>query len=141
MDPIAAKDMVRRFVEAAQTRGDPAAVDEFLAPDFVDHAPFPGFPPTRDGVRQLFAALRAAFPDLQAEVHDQVAEGDRVVTRKTLRGTHRGAFLGVPPTGRTVALAVIDILRVSGGRIAEHWGVADQLGLLVQLGAISPPGG
>ena len=129
------KGLVRRFVEEAQTRGNLAAIDEYLAPDFVDHSAPPGLPSDREGVRMLFGALRAAFPDLRAEIHDQVAEDDRVVTRKTLRDTHRGDFLGITPTGRPAALAVIDILRVRDGRITEHWNVVDLAGLFAQLGA------
>jgi steroid delta-isomerase-like uncharacterized protein len=130
------KALVRRFVDEAQSRGNLAAIDEYLAPGFVDHSALPGFPDTRDGVRALFGALRQAFPDLQAEIHEQIAQGDRVVTRKTLRGTHQGDLFGVPASGRRVAFDVIDILRVDGGRITDHWNVLDQFALMTQIGAI-----
>ena len=111
-----------------------------MSTDFVDHSAFPGIPADRGGVRLLFAMLRSGFPDLQATVHDQVADDDKVVTRKTLHGTHRGEFMGIPPTGRSAALEIIDILRVRDGKITDHWCVVDQLGLLQQLGVIPAPG-
>lgn len=128
------KAQVRRFVEATQVRDEPDAVERFLAPGFVDHAAPPGLPPTREGVRQLFAAMRRAFPDLRAEIHDQIAEGDRVATRKTLRGTHLGAWMGIAATGRAVAFEVMDVLRLEDGWIVEHWNLIDLHGLLAQLG-------
>ncbi len=99
-----------------------------------------GLPPTREGVKQLFTALRTAFPDLHATIHDQIAEGNRVVTRKTFYGTHQGELLGIPATGKQVAFEVIDILQLAGGKITDHWNVVDQLGLMQQLGVIPPPG-
>jgi steroid delta-isomerase-like uncharacterized protein len=136
-------------VEETQSRGNVEALDEFLAEDFVDHSAFPGFPPTRDGVKQLFRMFHTAFEDFHATIHDQVGEGGKVVTRKTLHGTHRGEFFGVPPTGKQVTIDVTDILYVDEGRITDHWTVVDQLGLMRQLGVIpeagqqseeSPPG-
>jgi len=121
---------VRAFIAAAYCHADLAAIDAYLAPELVDHSPMSGLPPTRDGLRLLFAALRTAFPDLQATIHDQVAEGDKVVTRKTLTGTHEGPFLDLPPTGNRVSFEVIDILRLAGGRVIERWCVIDQLALL-----------
>jgi predicted ester cyclase len=102
----------------------------------VDHTPLPGVPPTRDGVKGFFAALKAAIPDLRIEILDQIAEGGGVATRKKFTGTHDGPFLGVPASGRTVDFEVIDILRSREGRITDHWVVVDQLGLLTQLGAM-----
>ena len=101
---------------------------------FVDRTPFPGVPPTRDGVKMLFGYLRAAFPDLKVDVSEQIAEEDKVVTRKTFRGTHGGEFMGMPATGRPVAFEVIDILTFDGGKIAEHRMVVDRLGIQQQLG-------
>jgi predicted ester cyclase len=128
---------VRAFVAAAYCRGDLAAIDVYLAPDFVDHNPVSGLPPDRDGLRLLFAALRTAFPDLQATIHDQVAENDKVVTRKTLTGTHEGPFMGLRPTGNRVSFEVIDILRLADDKVIERWCVVDQLALLRTLRA--PP--
>ena len=131
------KDVVRRFVDEYQTAADERAFDELLHPDVVDHSRPPGIAPGSEGVRQQFDALRAAFPDLRATILDQIAEGDKVVTRKVFTGTHGGAFQGVEPTGREVQIHVIDIVRVAGGRIVEHWSCVDRLGLLAQLGAVA----
>jgi steroid delta-isomerase-like uncharacterized protein len=77
-----------------------------------------------------------ALPDLRAIIHDQVADENKVVTRKTLRGTHKGELMGIPPTGKTVDIEVIDILAVKDGKITDHWNLVDQLGLLKQLGTL-----
>lgn len=124
------KLIVRAFVAAAYCHRKLAAVDAYLAPEFVDHSPISRLPPTRDGLLALFTALWTAFPDLQATIHDQVAEGDKVVTRKTLAGTHRQPFMGLPSTGNRVSLEVIDILRLADGKVIERWCVVDQLALL-----------
>jgi predicted ester cyclase len=84
----------------------------------------------------FFGALHGAFSALHVTVEDQVAEADKVVTRKTFHGTHTGNFFGVPATGRSVSFGVIDILRFQDGRIADHWAVVDQFGLMQQLGVI-----
>jgi steroid delta-isomerase-like uncharacterized protein len=130
------KTKVRRLVDEAESGGRLDVVDELLAEDFVDHTPLPGIPPTREGVKMLFAGLRAAFPDLHVTISEQIAEDDRVATRKTFRGTHQGDFLGVPASGRPVEFEVIDILTFENGKISEHRVVVDQLGLLRQLGAM-----
>jgi steroid delta-isomerase-like uncharacterized protein len=131
------KALVRRFVEEAQTRHNLGAIDEYMAPDFVDHSVPPGLPPDREGVKMQFTMFFTALPDLHAVIHDQVADDDKVVTRKTLRGTHQGDLLGIPPSGKTVDIDVIDILRVRDGRITDHWNLVDQLSLMRQLGVIS----
>jgi steroid delta-isomerase-like uncharacterized protein len=137
--PMSASDnlaLVRRFVDEAQSRHNLAAVDEFLAPDFVDYSVPPGLPPGRDGVRMQFAMFFNAMPDLEAVIHEQVADDEKVVTRKTLRGTHLGDLMGFAPTGRALALEVIDILTIKDGKIASHRNLVDQLGLMRQLGAL-----
>ena len=111
-------------------------IDELFAPDFVDHSAVPGLPADREGVRMFFGAMHAAFSGLHVTVEDQIAEGDRVVTRKVFHGAHTGDFFGIPATGRTIAFEVIDILRLRDGLVTDHWNVVDQLGLLRQLGAI-----
>ncbi len=128
--------IVRRLIKEAQEGGNLGVIDELMADDFVDHTPLPGLPPTRDGVRMLFAGLRAAFPDLTVTIDEQIADGEKVATRKTFRGTHQGPFLGVPPTGKSISFEAIDILTVRDDRIREHRVVINQLALMQQLGAL-----
>ena len=132
----ASKDVQRRFIDEFQSKADFAVAEELLADDFVDHSPFGPIPPTKAGVLQLFGMLRAAFPDLRAEVDDLLVDGDKIVTRKTFHGTHQGEFMGIPPTGRAVSWGVIDIVRQRDGQLVEHWNQLDAYGLMAQLGAI-----
>ena len=129
------KAIVRRLVDEVQTGGDFAVFDELMDPAFIDHTPSPGFPPTRDGARQLYHAFRSAFPDIVATVEFQTGERDLITTRKTYNGTHKGNFLGMAATGRTVNFDVIDVLRVREGRITDHWGVMNIASLMQQLTA------
>jgi steroid delta-isomerase-like uncharacterized protein len=129
-----AQSVINRFIAEYQTAGDEAAAEELLAPDFVDHTPFPGFGKTREEVKRLFAVLRSSFPDLRVEVIDQIVDADRVATRKNFHGTHRGDFLGMPATGRAVTVQVMDIVRIAEGKIAEHWNVVGVGDLISQLG-------
>jgi predicted ester cyclase len=128
-------EVVRRFVSEYQTAADERAFNELLHPDVVDHSRPPGIAPGAEGVRQQFDGFRAAFSDFRATILDQVAEGDKVVTRKLFRGTHQAPFQGIEPTGREVEIHVIDIVRVRNDQIVEHWNCVDRLGLLAQLGA------
>jgi steroid delta-isomerase-like uncharacterized protein len=86
-----------------------------------------------------FAAFRRAVPDLHAQVHDMLADGDKVVTRKTFHGTHTGEFIGLPATGNAISVDVIDIVRVRDGKFVEHWNVLDTLALMRQMGGVAPP--
>jgi steroid delta-isomerase-like uncharacterized protein len=139
MHAEANKQVVRRFVDEYQTAANEQSLAELLHPEVVDRSRPPGIAEGAEGVRQQFEAFRAAFPDFHAVIHDQIAEGDKVVTRKVFHGTHRGELMGIPPTGREVQIEVIDIVRVEGGQIVEHWNVVDRLGLLQQLGALDAP--
>ncbi|GAB2629793.1 ester cyclase [Prescottella soli] len=134
VDGEAAKAVVRRNTEQVQGGGDFAVFDELFADDYVDHTPQPGTTPDKAGTRLLYQSLRAAFPDFHAEIHWQSAEGTLVTTYKTYRGTHRGVFMGIAPTGRAVEFETVDAMRVRDGRIVEHWGVANLLSLMKQLG-------
>jgi steroid delta-isomerase-like uncharacterized protein len=134
----AAKAVVRRNTEEVQGGGNFAVFEQLFADDFVDHTPQPGGTPDKDGARQLYKNLRAAFPDFHAAIHWQTADGDRVTTYKTYHGTHRAAFLGVAPTGRKIQFETVDVMRVRNGQITEHWGVANLFSLMQQLGALPP---
>ncbi len=130
------KDLVRRLVDRGQNRGELDVIDEVLAPNFVDHSPLSGLSADREGVRILFGALREAFPDLRVTILRQVAEAGLVATHKLFEGTHRGPFLGIPPSGGAIRFEVADYLQVRDGLITDHWVVADMLTLMRQLGAI-----
>ena len=131
----AAKAVVRRNTEEVQGGGNFEVFEELFADDFLDHTPQPGRTPDKDGARQLYKILRTAFPDFHADIHWQLADGDRVTTYKTYHGTHRGEFLGVAPTGRQIQFETVDVMRVRNGKITEHWGVANLFSLMQQLSA------
>ena len=122
------KAIVRRLVEEVQNRHNLDAIDEILAPNFIDRSASPGSAGDRGAIRTTMTAMIAAVPDLQATIHDMLAEGDKVMTRKTLTGTHTGELWGVPPSGGPVTIKVIDILRIEGGQAVEHWVVSDRSG-------------
>lgn len=126
------------FNQAIRT-GNMSLIDEVLAADGIDHDPTPGQAPGVEGVKQTFTLFRTAFPDLYFSAEDQIAEGDKVVSRIVTRGTHKGDFQGMPATGKTVKGEGIDILRFANGKAVERWGVFDNLGLLQQIGAIPEP--
>jgi steroid delta-isomerase-like uncharacterized protein len=135
------KALMRRFVEEIFNRGNLNRLEEFMAPNFVEHEELPpGVPRDREGVKQLTLTLRSAFPDFKATIDDAIAEGDKLVVRQTWTGTHKGDFMGVPPSGKKVSFGVIDILQFSDGKILAHWGMIDNMGLMQQIGAIPAPG-
>jgi len=120
--------------------GNYALLDELMTPDFVDHTPLPGIAPTREGLKQSMIALRTAFPDLRYTIESTVACGDEVVHRLTATGTMTGELMGIPATGRTATWTEVHIGRGIHGRLTEHWGLVDRLGMLVQLGIVAAPG-
>jgi steroid delta-isomerase-like uncharacterized protein len=137
----AAKAIVCRNTEEVQGRGNFDLFDELFADDFVDHTPQPNTTPDKAGERKLYTYIRAAFPDFRAEIHWQLADGDRVTTYKTYYGTHEGPFLGVAPTHRKLHFETVDVMRVQNGKITEHWGVGNLLSLVQQIGGWVPPPG
>jgi steroid delta-isomerase-like uncharacterized protein len=131
------KRVERRLIEEVWSQGEFAVVDELVANDYIGHSSTPADETQgREGYKQFYMALRRAFPDLQVTVEDQVAEGDRVVTRWTARGTHRGEFHGIPPTGRQAAISGITIDRIVNGKVVECWTNADDLGMMRMLGVV-----
>ena len=115
-------------------------IDELVSSDFVEHYAQPGVPPTRQGFKETAIALKKAFPDLRYTIEDSIETGDRIVHRLSAPGTMKGDFLGIPATGKRATWTEIHIGRVANGRLAEHWGVVDQLAMLVQLGVVQAPG-
>ncbi len=132
------KALARQVFEEVQSKGNTALVDDLVTSDYVGHTPL-GDIHGPAGARQFDATLRAAFPDYQVTVEDQIAEGDRVATRWTCHGTHEGSFLGVPPTGKRVAMSGITIFRIAGGRLVEGWTNPDLLSIMQQIGAVPAP--
>jgi steroid delta-isomerase-like uncharacterized protein len=132
----AAKAVVRRNTEEVQSHGNFEAFEELFADDFVDHTPQPNMTPNKDGVRDLYQRIRAAFPDFHTDIHWQAADGELVTTYKTYHGTHEGMFLGVAPTGRKIHFETVDVMRVHNGKITDHWGVANLFSLMQQLGVL-----
>ena len=130
------KALLRRFYEELWSQGDLETIPELVAENFVDHHPLPGAPPGREGLAALVTTWRTAFPDMREMVEDLIAEGDKVVGRFTMRGTHSGQFMGVPPTGQRVTMSGIDIVRIAGGKIAQFWYGEHLLELMQQLGAV-----
>lgn len=128
------KALVRRFLEEVPGKGNMAAVDELALPGLMLHVPLPEQTPGAEGMKDIAFVCRNAFPDLKITIEDMIAEGDRVVCRFTTRGTNSGQFMGMPPTGRKIALSGIEIFRIENEKIAEIWGQADLLGLMQQLG-------
>ncbi len=116
------------------------AIDEFFTPDCLAHLPGSPEPTDREGFKQFVTLLYTAFPDLQHKVEDQIAENDKVVSLVTVRGTHRGDFRGIAPTGKQVIIKDILITRIKEGRTVELWAQFDALGLLQQLGVYRAQG-
>ncbi len=133
------KALTRRGVEEVWNQKNLAIVDELGAPDYVSHNPAM----TTHGLeqyKQLVTMYFSAFPDLHLTIEGQIAEGDKVVTRWTARGTHQGSFMGIPPTGKQTVVTGITIDRYVNGKATESWNNIDDLGLLQQLGVIPPMG-
>ena len=117
--------------------GDLGAYADLVADDFVEHDYVPGLPATKEGMLDYFRLILSAFPDLRMGVEDLIASEDKTVARVKVTATHRGEFMGVAPTGSRVEMQLIDIMRFDdGGRICDHWGVADMLSLMQQLGVV-----
>ena len=118
------KEVVRQFNLRVIQHGDRAAFEALMAPDFVNHTAPPGMPAGPEGMWHTFErVLRPALAGLTVEIHDQLCDGDKVTTRKTIRGVHTGTLAGIAGTGRMVAIDAIDIVRVHEGRYVEHWGI------------------
>jgi steroid delta-isomerase-like uncharacterized protein len=132
---------MRRLYELLSA-GDVDGFGEHVAEDFVEHDEMPGLEPTKEGVKQMFRMYLAAFPDLRMQAEDVLVSGDKVVARVRATGTHQGDFMGMPATGQSVDVQLIDIIRFGDDGLAhEHWGVFDALGMMQQLGAIPAPAG
>src|SRR5207249_9202259 len=139
MSTEANKALVRRFYEEID-KGNLEAMDELVAEDYIDHSP-PPFPvaPGREGLKQAFRLFWEATPGYH-QIEDQIAEGDKVVTRLTAYGKHEGDLPGIPRTGNDMKMTAVAIHRIADGKLVEKWSDKDQLALLQQLGVIPPMG-
>jgi steroid delta-isomerase-like uncharacterized protein len=135
------KALARRWFEDLFNAGNLEVAEEIVAPDHVNHDPtLPDIPPGPEGQKQIVNLYRGAFTNAHISVEDQLAEGDRVVTRWTGSGTHQGELMGVAPTGNQVTITGLTINRISEGKIVESWSNYDALGMMRQIGAIPEPG-
>jgi steroid delta-isomerase-like uncharacterized protein len=130
------KALVLSFYDAINS-GDLDEFDDLISDDFIEHEEFPGLPTKGPAaVKEQLAVFKTAFPDLQMKADDVLADGDRVVVRGTMTGTHRGEFMGTPPTNKNVDVQFIDIIEIHDGKATEHWGITDGAALMQQLGLV-----
>ena len=128
------KDLVRRYIEECWNRHNIDATDELVSPDYLNHAASPEN--QRAGAKYSLNWLFSVFPDHHFDIEDAVAEGDKVAVRGTMTGTHEGELLGIAPTGERVVVQQVHWFRVADGKVAEHWAVRDDLGMMRQLGVM-----
>lgn len=136
------KMMARRFSDELWAQGGQAVVDDLFTNDFRNHSPGQeafGVSPDKEGYKKLIGMFVTAFPDLSTRTEDVITEGDKVVLRWTGSGTHQADFAGIPASGKRITLGGTTILRIADGKITEEWSYGDQLGLMVQLGAVQLP--
>jgi steroid delta-isomerase-like uncharacterized protein len=131
------KAIIDKFIEEVINQNRMDRADDLVAKDFVELDPLPGQRQGREGLKEMLGMMRAAFPDIRWGVEEMVAEGDTVVTRFTWTGTHQGAFLGVPATGKNVSVKGVVIDQLVGGKMSKSRILMDSLGMMQQLGAIS----
>lgn len=133
------KDIVAQFIEEVLNQGNIDATGQFFWEDMVELVPFPGQGPGVEGLKDVLRGLRAGFPDMHWTIDEQIAEGDKVLTRFTWTGTHRGAFLGIPATERPVTVWGMVNDRLEEGKIKDTRIIMDTMGLMVQLGVVPGP--
>lgn len=134
------ESVLRRLIDEGFSEGNLVVADELVSDQCVEHQNFgPDHAPGPEGVKAVIASLRRACSDFRLTIEDLTVDGDMVWSRNVGTGTNDGPFMGHPPTGRTMRVDVIDIVRVVDGKIVEHWGVPDRLGALFQLGLAQPP--
>lgn len=137
-DPMTTDDnkaLVQRFFNEVINQCNLAALSQFVDPAGVNHTVPAGMP---QEANQFLSQYLSAFPDAQATVEDLLADGDKVVARVSIRGTHRRAFRGIAPTGKPITVMGINIFRIANGKLVEHWGLTDRMAVLQQVGVIPP---
>jgi steroid delta-isomerase-like uncharacterized protein len=130
------KALARRFFEEVNA-GNLDALDDLFSEDFIEHEELPGLPTKGpEAPKAAISMFRAAFPDLHMAPVDVLADGDKIVVRGTISGTHQGEFMGIPPTNKSFEAQFIDIIEIHDGKATEHWGVTDQAAMMQQLGLV-----
>ncbi len=137
MTTVDNKTLVQQFFEEIVNQRNLAALGQFVSPNAVNHTVPEGLP---QAPNQFLGLHLGAFPDLKVTVEDLLVDGDKVVARVSYHGTHQGAFMGIPPTGKQVTGMGINIFRIANGKLVEHWGLSDRISALRQLGLVPPPG-
>jgi steroid delta-isomerase-like uncharacterized protein len=135
------KSLVRRVFDEGFNQGNLAVVDEAFTPDHFTQTPFT---PDRNGneaLKQLITMFRTAFPDLHCTLEGEISQGDEYAAHWTMRGTHKGPFLGTPATGKSFTVQGVMYGRLENGKVAEDWTIVDQVGMMQQLGLVPPPSG
>ena len=130
------KATLRKLIEEGFVKGNIGVVDELVGANIIDHSPMPGQAPGPQGLKDAMSMFHGAFPDLQVTIEDMIAEGEKVVARVTTRGTHQGEFMGIQATNKKIEIGEMHIVRFAGGKMVEHWGQEDGLGMMQQLGVI-----
>ncbi|MCW1968866.1 MAG: ester cyclase [Anaerolineae bacterium] len=131
------KTLVQRLMKDDITNGDESVADAIIASDFYDHTNPPGMREGIEGHKAVVRLFRHSFADMQWEIEDMLVDENKVIIRTRMHGTHTGEFFGVAATGKHVSVSGIHVLRIANGKIAEHWGNNDDLGMMRQLGAIA----
>jgi steroid delta-isomerase-like uncharacterized protein len=126
--------LLYRYVEEVWDKESPAGVEMFLAPNYKRHQSPITEPLTRDGQKELLSKFRTAFPDIRLTIEEIIATEDKIAFRSTMRATHKGEFLGIPPTGKQIEIGLVDLVHVENGKFVEQWGGPDLLDLVQQLG-------
>lgn len=132
--------VLTRFIEEVINQGNLSVCDEIVEENFIELDPLSGQRQGREGLKEVIAMMRAAFPDIHWGIDETIASGEKVVSRFTWTGTHRGPFLGIPPTGKPVSVKGVVIDRIAGGKMADSRILMDSLGMMQQLGVIPTPG-
>ena len=130
------KALYRRFIDEVINQRNWSVIDELMAADFIENNPQPDQKPGTEGMKEMMTMFVAAFPDLHSTIDLLVAEGDIVVGRMTTTGTHNGDFMGIPASGKSISFTETHMVRVANGKAVEHWGNADEVTMMQQLGVI-----
>ena len=135
------KAIMQRIYEEVFSQGNLDVIDELLADDFVEHEELPpGIPQGKGAPRAFTTMFRSAFPDFRMTVEEMLQDGNKVITRVRVSGTHKGEFMGMPPTDNKFDVAAIDIIEFRDDKAIGHWGVMDMAAMMEQLGVGGPPG-